>query len=330
MKEASPSRRLRVLASTADQFPQWWTKAAVRSAFSFVAGRPDVTVLPVPTWTWRERDFDDARRIAEDSKVPTVVYYPFDSWDDPARGWQGPQGWAGPVQRYVRLADVVAGPSLPVTDGPPDVVPLPYPPLVRRRPAPPDLTAATVDLQFAGSFREPGWAAPPADTRDRRYRGHLVRLLRDGLPAERVRIRQALYWEDGAPAGLRRRYVRELDRSAVVLAPAGYGYLTFRHADVWARGRVALSEEVQRHVVVPEPARWTSGEVCLTYDPTRDDIVEVARRALGEPDRLARIAAAGWEYGRRWTDPAAQAAYLADELRARLLGRRAPADRLSA
>jgi hypothetical protein len=157
-----------------------------------------------------------------------------------------------------------------------------------------------------------------ADTRDRRYRGHLVRQLRAALPPGRVRIRRAEYWAGDAQANLRRRYVRELDRSTIVLAPAGYGYLTFRHADAWARGRVALSEPVHRLVQVPEPACWEAGDVCLTYDPAADDIVEVVERGLRDPGRLAEIAASGWRYGRRWTDPALQARHLADALRARL------------
>jgi hypothetical protein len=114
------------------------------------------------------------------------------------------------------------------------------------------------------------------------------------VAAGRVRIRKAEYWGgDGAQANLRRRYVREVDRSAIVLAPAGYGYLTFRHADAWARGRVALSEPVHRRVQVPERWRWEAGEVCLTYDPAADDIVEVVERALEDPARLAAIAASG-------------------------------------
>jgi hypothetical protein len=304
--------------SEADQFPDWWPKAAVRSAFTFVHRGPDVSMLPLPKWTWQERDFEAAGRLAEESTVPTAVYYPFDSWDDPPRGWQGPLHWAEPLRRYVLLADVVAGPTLPVSGGPPDVVPLPYPPLVRRRASPPDLASSAIDVHFAGYFREPGWAAPPADTRDRRYRGHLVGQLRDGLPDRRLRIRRTQYWGDDAQANLRRRYVREIDRSAIVLAPAGYGYLTFRHADAWARGRAALSEPVHRRLRVPEPERWESGDVCLTYDPCREDIVEVVERALDDPARLSAIAASGWDYGRRWTDPAAQVACLADALRARL------------
>ena len=313
-----PRRRLRVLRGQADQFPDWWPRSAVQSAFTFVGSRPDVSLLPLPKWTWAEHDFEAALRVVEESSVPTVVYYPFDSWDDPARGWQGPRQWVEPLHRYVVSADIVAGPSLPVAGGPRDVIPLPYPPVVRRLPAPPDLTPSVFDVHFAGSFREPGWAAPATDTRDRRYRGHLVRRLRDGLPAQRLRIRQAEYWNGDAQANLRRRYVRELDRSAIVLAPAGYGYLTFRHADAWARGRTALSESVHRRVQVPEPERWASGDVCLTYDPAADDIVEVVERALEDRDRLSEIAASGWDYGRRWTDPARQAAHLADALRARL------------
>ena len=318
MSTGSARRRLRVGRSEADQFPDWWPKSALQSAFAFVAGTPDVTVLPMPKWTWTERDFEAAECVAAASELPTVVYYPFDSWDDPARGWWGPRQWAEPLHRYVLRADIVAGPSLPVSGGPHDVIPLPYPPLVRRLPAPPDLSAATIDVHFAGFFREPGWAPPLADTRDRRYRGHLVRQLQAALPPGRVRIRQAAYWNDGAPANLRRRYVRELDRSALVLAPAGNGYLTFRHADAWARGRVTLSEPVHRLVQVPEPARWESGDVCLTYDPAADDIVDIVERGLEDPGRLAEIAASGWRYGRRWTDPARQARHLADELRARL------------
>jgi hypothetical protein len=89
------------------------------------------------------------------------------------------------------------------------------------------------------------------------------------MPPERNLIRNVEFWGNGARVALRRRYVRELDRSVTVLAPAGYGSLTFRHADGWARGLVVLSENVQRCVRVPEPARWESGELCLTYDARR-------------------------------------------------------------
>ncbi len=314
------ARRLRVLASEADQFPDWWPKTAVQAAFTLVSARPDALVLPMPKMWWREEDFDVHAGYVDThpASLPKAVYYRFDSWDDPARGWNGPRGWREPLHRYIALADLVAGPTLPSTGGPPDVVPLPYPPLVRRVASPPDLGASTIDLHFAGSYKEPGWAGPSPDTRDRRYRGHLLRELCASLPAERILIRRTKYWNADDQRALRRRYVRELDRSAIVLAPAGFGHLTFRHADAWARGRVVLSEPVQRHLRVPEPERWASGEICLTYDPERDDVVEVVKRALDDPRRLHAVARAGWAYGRRWTDPAAQVAQLAEALAVRL------------
>ncbi len=113
---------------------------------------------------------------------------------------------------------------------------------------------------------------------------------------------------------MRARAVAEMDRSAIVFAPAGYGYLTMRHADGWARGRVVLSEPVQRHILVPEPDRWEAGEMVLAYEPSGSDLAEVVGAALEDPDRLAGIARAGWEYGRRWTDPATQAGLLAEAL----------------
>jgi len=304
--------RLRVLALEADQFPNWWTKSAVTSAMSMVASRPDVVVLPMPQCTWTRRDFEAAARVADASRRPTVVYYPFDSWDDPARGWQGPLHWRDRLRRYVARADLVAGPQLPLEGGPRRTLALPYPPLVRRRSEPAATAATTWDVHFAGAYRDPGWAGSPVDTRDRRYRGHLVRRLREALPAERVVVRQAQYWaEPEVRRQLRRRYVHELDHSRIVLAPAGYGYLTFRHADGWARGRAVLSEALHRLVQVPEPERWERGELCLLYDPAGDDVADVVGAALARPDRLAAVARAGWEYGRCWTDPGAQATQLA-------------------
>ncbi len=100
----------------------------------------------------------------------------------------------------------------------------------------------------------------------------------------------------------------------MVLAPSGYGYLTFRHSDAWARGRALLCEPVQRHIRVPEPERWADGDIAVLYDPAADDLAQVVAAALDEPERLTGIAAAGWEYGRRWTTPESQLAALADAL----------------
>ena len=66
-----------------------------------------------------------------------------------------------------------------------------------------------------------------------------------------------------------------------------------RHADGWARGRVVLSEPVQRHILVPEPERWDTGEIVLVYEPSGRDLADVVTTALDQPDRLAAIARAG-------------------------------------
>jgi len=304
--------RLRILDAGADQFPEWWTAAAIRSGFNVVSTRPDAVVLPMPLHTWTSGDFERASDFAAAARVPTVVYDPFDSWDDPSRGWRGDQSWTADVQHYVLRATIVAGPQLPAEGGPAHPVPLPYPPVVRRVPAPPDLGSSTVDVHFAGVFRDEGWAAPPHDTRNRHYRGHLVATLQRALPDHRLAIRNVEYRSEPQEgrSRLRRQYVAELDRSTMVLAPAGFGYLTFRHSDAWARGRVLLSEPVQRHIAVPEPQRWQSGEVAVLYDPLRDDIADVVAKSLKCRKGLADIARAGWEYGRRWTAPEAQVAAL--------------------
>ena len=308
--------RLRVLSAGEglQQFPTWWPKSAVEPAFTMVSQRPDLVMLPLPRGNWAEEDFQRNAALAELAPGrPVVAYYPFDSWDDPARGWFGRQDWNEMARRYFQRADIVAGPQLPAHGGPRCSVPLPYPPQVRRVTQPPDLGRTSCDVHFAGAFRPPAWAAPLEDTRDRRYRGYLVALLESALPPERLLVRKVLYWQDSPQdrAALRRRYREELDRSLIVLAPAGYGYLTFRHADAWARGRVVLSEGVHRHVRVPEPERWEAGETCLEYHPAEDDILDVVKCALDDPGRLRSVAAAGWDYGRKWTDPYAQVALLA-------------------
>jgi hypothetical protein len=42
-------------------------------------------MLPMPKWSWTEHDVGAALCVTEKSDTLTVVYYPFDSWDDPAR-----------------------------------------------------------------------------------------------------------------------------------------------------------------------------------------------------------------------------------------------------
>ena len=185
-----------------------------------------------------------------------------------------------------------------------------------RRAAPDHPERPDIDVHFAGFYRDPGWAGPARDTRDRHHRGHLLAQLAPAVDPDRLLVRRGVYWESD-PAeqeAMRDRSMAEIDRSAIVFAPAGYGYLTIRHADGWARGRVVLSEPVQRHILVPEPERWEAGEIVLVYEPSGRDLAEVVGAALEDPDRLAAIARAGWEYGRRWTDPAGQAGQLAEAL----------------
>ena len=75
-----------------------------------------------------------------------------------------------------------------------------------------------------------------------------------------------------------------------------------------------LSEPLQEHTLVPEPDRWRSSEIVLTYDPSGADLAEVVEAGLADPSRLAAIARGGWDYGRRWTEPAAQVRLLAQAL----------------
>ncbi len=165
--------RLRLLAEDADVFPDWWHRTIVESVFDLVTSRADVTMLAMPDWTWTAADLDTATARAEDHPEPTGLYYRFDSWDDPSRGWRGEPAWADSLHRYCRTATVVAGPQLPLVDGPEHCVALPYGPLVTRTDAPPGLAGARTDVQFAGFWLDPGWAAPPTDTRDRHHRGYL-------------------------------------------------------------------------------------------------------------------------------------------------------------
>ena len=300
----------------AGAFPEWWPPAAVERAFEPTSGRPDVEMLPMPTWRWGPAEFAAVTARAEAATVPTAVYLRFDSWDDPARAWRGDPGFTSLVHRLAEAVTVVAGPQLPVRGGPAHPVALPYPPLVPRRRRPPDLAGARRDVHFAGFWLEGGWAAAPSDTRDRHHRGRLLASLRGALPPDRVAFRRDAYWEldEAEQARLRRRSLREMDDATIVFAPAGYGYLTIRHADGWARGRVVLSEDVSRHALVPEPRRWADGEIALLYEPSGADLAEVVVEAVARPDRLAAIARAGWEYGRRWTRPEVQAALLAEAL----------------
>ncbi len=311
--------RLRIQAGEAPQFPEWWSAAAVASAFEVGSSRPEAVVLPMPTWRWQAAEFEAALELAGAARAggrPSAVYLRFDSWDDPARAWRGEPAWADHVHRLAAEVDVVAGPQLPARGGPARPLALPYPPLVARRRRPPGLADTTVDVQFAGGFRPAGWAGPATDTRDRHHRGYLLAQLERGLGDRRLDIRSAAYWDgdEHHQARLRARTLVEMDRARIVVAPAGFGYLTFRHAEGWARGRAVLSEPVPVHTLVPEPERWAEGEIVLVYDPSGSDIAEVAAAALDDPDRLEAVAGAGWEYGRRWTRPAGQAQALARSL----------------
>jgi hypothetical protein len=306
-----------VLDLRVDQFPEWWPAEATATAFTLVADRADAAIAPLPRPWWTADDFARAADAIADTNLPTAVYLPIDSWDDPSRGWSGPAEWTDLVHEYAALVDIVAGPQLPATGGPPRALPLPYPPMADRVPAPPDLRDARIALTFAGYFTDPGWAAPPIDSRDRRHRGHLVALLEAGLPPDQLHIRRVQFWGDHDDHDeLVELATKELDNATIGFAPAGYGHLTFRHADVWARGRVLLTEPLHRDVLVPEPERWESGDIGLLYDPDGHNLVEVVEAALRHPERLATIARAGWDYGRRWTNPANQAAQLAAALKA--------------
>ncbi len=154
--------RLRILATAADPFPEWWPRAAVDSAFEVVSGRPDAIVLPMPTWRWRPEDFESSLALARSARVPTAVYNRFDSWDDPARAWRGDPAFTGWVHDYCAAATVVAGPQLPLTGGPAHPLPLPYPPLVPRRAAPASWGHTDLDVHFAGFYHHrAGPGRPP-------------------------------------------------------------------------------------------------------------------------------------------------------------------------
>ena len=188
--------RLRILATEAEPFPEWWPRSAVEESFEVVTSVPTPSCCPCPRWRWRPEDFDVGWALARLGPGPDAVYNRFDSWDDPALG-RGAATRPSPI--WCRS-----------TAGRPPWSPVPscrWPmdrsrrwPCPTRRWWPGGPTRrggdrAEIDVHFAGFYREPGWAGPARDTRDRHHRGHLLAQLASAIDPDRLLVRRAVYWE---------------------------------------------------------------------------------------------------------------------------------------
>jgi hypothetical protein len=167
----------------------------------------------------------------------------------------------------------------------------------------------------------------PTDSRDRTYRAYLIEKLEAGLPRHSLEFRRVHFWRTNPlqpggevpPADLKQRLLEQhaasLDRTRLSLAPVGYGYLTTRHCDTFARGRALLTEPVHRYLHLPEADRWEAGEFAIFYDPAADDIVEVVEKALADGSKLQRVAEAGWRYAQTYLRPEGQVRRVAAAVR---------------
>jgi hypothetical protein len=218
---------------------------------------------------------------------------------------------------------------LPVDLPHPRHLALPFAPVIpfAARPGPHAVDRAPTDVYFAGAWYPTTGSTPPPDSRDRRFRAHLVEQLRSGLPRRCLDLRRVHFWrtnplDPGGPpppddlkTTLLAQHAAALDRTRISLAPVGYGYLTTRHSDTLARGRALLTEPLHRYLHLPEPERWAAGELALFYEPEEGNVVDVVEKALADSRRLQAIAESGWCYAQRYLRPERQVRRLAQEIR---------------
>jgi hypothetical protein len=304
-------------------FPDWFAPEDVDSEFVVVDGAADIVVTTVSYHLTLE-DLARYRSFRE----PLVVFYTLDDLNEPVRGgWRRPAEWAAGIRDLALSADLLVGAQLPADLRHRRFLALPHAPVVPFAPAPGAIASASTDIYFSGAWYPPPDGKVPRDSRDRAYRAYLVERLRAGLPGRTLDLRRVHFWrtnplDPGGPpperdlkADLLRQHREALDRTRISLAPVGYGYLTTRHADTFARGRPLLTEPIQRYIHLPEPDRWEAGEFAIFYRPEDDDIAEVVDKALGDPARLNAVAEAGWHYAQRHLRPDRQIRRLAAAIR---------------
>ena len=96
----------------------------------------------------------------------------------------------------------------------------------------------------------------------------------------------------------RLRFLTDMHRHKIVVAPTGIGELTFRHAEAWRTGAALVSQDLN-HVETMFPLR--EGENVVYCRPDLSDLGEVARGLLSDDGTRERIAAAGRQDYRAWT-----------------------------
>ena len=312
-------------------FPDWLLAEDILRHFTVTDDRPDVTMVTL-SYHLRVTELERLRSLA-DPRVPLIVFYTLDDFDEPSRGgWDRPREWSAAIRRLTGAADLLVGAQLPVSLPADRCLAFPFAPVIPFASAStsPAIDNATTDLYFSGAWYpiEEGGEAPE-DTRDRQYRAYLVERLRSRLPERHLDFRRVHFWrtnplDPGGPrpdedpkARLLAEHTAALDRTRIGFAPTGYGYLTTRHFDTLARGRVLLTEEVHHRLHVPEPERWA--DFALFYHPEQDDIADVVAKALADPQDLRARAEAGHQYARQYLHPRRQVERLASAVR-RLIG----------
>ena len=99
----------------------------------------------------------------------------------------------------------------------------------------------------------------------------------------------------------RLRYLTNLHRHKIAVAPTGFGEVTFRHAEAWRTGATLVSQDLD-HVEVMFPLR--KDENVVYCRPDLSDLREVVEGLLANDDRRRRIATQGHadytNWARRW------------------------------
>jgi hypothetical protein len=100
------------------------------------------------------------------------------------------------------------------------------------------------------------------------------------------------------PARPRLTMMRELRRVGTVVAPTGYGELTFRHAEAWRAGAALVCQDLSHAEIMYPLEDGVNVRYCR---PDLSDLVATVESLAGDPAARRRVATAGEATWRSWT-----------------------------
>lgn len=295
-------RRIRIRAIEEQTFPYYLTPKLLSKYFSFVSKDYEYTFLPLI----KEEDQDNFQMVNWeqylDGNSRTAVIHTLDEY------WNRTKFNQAMIQ-VCENCDLVFGHQLPANKPMSQFSPIFFRSLLQptHDPSNTQNSSMTHDICFWGAFEPQNDAKSFAHQRlrERSYRTFVIEQIAKHKIKHswNINIKSVYYWRltKHERDEITKQYAMALQGSKLGLSLYGYGYNSYRNADIFALGCTLLSPMIYNHVLLPEFEKWYSHELGFFFHDDCSDLENVIQFALGNDTERRRRAYNGHAYFKKYS-----------------------------